>query len=373
MTFTFCIFILCVFKKLLSIVCVRTKFAILIYMDHIDTETLLKNTSRSLYLSVQALPGAMRPAFSIAYLLCRYADSIADTALLPAERRIYWISRFPSLIQEQNPQDAALLSREISGKTDNPYEKTLIQNLTLCLKDYNQITAGQQEMILEVVRAVCEGMRTDLAFFPTEQSASPKPFPDAAHLERYCRLMGGMPGLFWSKLIRSTTRITVPEQTFYEWGQQIGDALQIVNILRDLPQDLRIGRCYFPETDLAQARLTAPDLLKPENAPRFEPVKQKWIKWGTKRLQSGKEYFRRLPKTQFGQRAAVAWPMLWTADTLYKVSQTPDLLNPARRVKIPRRRIYLTLLATPLILLSNAAFSVWLDSKIRRLNQSFKQ
>ena len=54
----------------------RTKFAILIYMD---IETLLKNTSRSLYLSVQALPGNMRPAFGIAYLLCRYADTIADT------------------------------------------------------------------------------------------------------------------------------------------------------------------------------------------------------------------------------------------------------------------------------------------------------
>ena len=100
----------------------RTKFAILIYMD---IETLLKNTSRSLYLSVQALPGNMRPAFGIAYLLCRYADTIADTSILPAQRRLYWIERFPLLLKEQNRQEISLLASEICGGSENPYEKEL--------------------------------------------------------------------------------------------------------------------------------------------------------------------------------------------------------------------------------------------------------
>ena len=339
-----------------------------------NTETLLKNTSRSLYLSVQALPAKMRPAFSIAYLLCRYADTIADTSLLPANRRIFWVKKFPQMILEQNPQEIKQLAAEISGKSENPYEEELIKHLSPCLQAFNNIPARQKEPILEVVQAVCEGMRLDLDTFPSEEASAPIAFNTQQELETYCRLMGGMPGLFWSKLIYGTTNISLPEKEFYELGKQIGDALQIVNILRDLPKDLRIGRCYFPQEDLAEKNLQPTDLLSPETSSLFEPIKQKWIFWGIERLKNGKKYFKNLPKRQLGQRAAVAWPILWTADNLYKISCEPDLLNPQKRVKIPRKTIYYTICLTPFILLSNTLFDKWLDKKIRKtqLNPLFK-
>lgn len=339
------------------------KFAILIYMD---TQTLLKNTSRSLYLSVQALPSAMRPTFGIAYLLCRYADTIADTPILPSSRRLYWVERFPHLIQTQDPQEIAQLTSEISGGSENPYEEALIEHLPQCLACLNRIPPHLQELIMDVVYAICDGMQTDLSFFPHEKAPLPKAFDAPADLERYCRLMGGKPGLFWSRLICRTMPIAMPEEEFFELGQHIGDALQIVNILRDLPKDLRIGRCYFPSTDLQQAGLSAPDLLNPANSPRFEPVKRKWIAWGIANLKSAKAYFEQLPKTQPGLRAAVAWPILWTADTLFKVYQEPQLLNPKRRVKISRGVIYRTMAASPAFLLSNAVFAKWLDFKLRK-------
>lgn len=334
-----------------------------------DMETLLKHTSRSLYLSVQMLPRAMRPAFSIAYLLCRYADTVADTHLLPAERRLYWIERFPRLIQTQPPQEIAQLAQEISGGSENPYEEQLIKHLAPCLELFNRISAPQQTIIMEVVQAVCEGMRMDLSVFPTGENDSPVALHTPDELEHYCRLMGGMPGLFWSKLIYHTQHIRMPEEEFYKLGKHIGDALQIVNILRDLPKDLRLGRCYFPQTDLQAAGLNACDLLDKKNSARFEPIKTNWINWGLARLQSAKPYFRQLSRLHPGQRAAVAWPVLWTADTLYKVYQEPDLLNPAKRVKISRGVIYSTMLLTPFILLSDTAFCFWLGRKSSRFHR----
>ena len=333
-----------------------------------DIETLLKNTSRSLYLSVQALPGSMRPAFGIAYLLCRYAATIADTSILPAQRRLYWIERFPHLLQEQNLQEAAQLAGEICGGSENPYEKELIKNLPPCLHVLNQVPSEQLPIIMDVVQAVCDGMKIDLSTFPEEHSAQLRAFQTPADLQHYCRLMGGKPGLFWSRLICATSKIKMPETEFYELGQHIGDALQIVNILRDLPKDLRIGRCYFPQQNLTEAGLTAADLLDPANSTRFEPIKRKWILWGVNNLKSAVRYFAQLPKTHPGGRAAVAWPVLWTADTLLKVWQTPDLLNPQKRVKIPRSVIYSTMLLTPPILLSNSLFNKWLTAKLRKFN-----
>ena len=216
----------------------------------------------------------MRPAFGTAYLLCRYADTIADTPILPSSRRLYWIERFPHLLQEQTPSDTAQLTQEISAPSENPYETELIKHLPACLEALNTLDDTLRGIIMDVVYAVCEGMKTDLTFFPAEHSRELRAFDTPAELERYCRLMGGEPGLFWSRLIYHTAPIAMPEEAFYALGQQIGDALQIVNILRDLPKDLRIGRCYFPRMDLETAGLSAADLLAPENSARFEPVKR---------------------------------------------------------------------------------------------------
>jgi len=334
-----------------------------------NLETLLKNTSRSLYLSVQALPRAMRPAFSVAYLLCRYADTIADTPLLPAERRLYWIKKFPSIIESQPGEEITQLTREIEGGSDNPYEKILIENLRPCLTAFNQISDEQKPFILEVARAVCDGMQIDLQTFPQEKNAPATAFQTEKELENYCRLMGGKPGKFWSQLIFQTTQIPADKETFFTLGEHIGDALQIVNILRDLPKDLQIGRCYFPQEDLQKYGLTPADLSDVKNSARFEPVKQKWLAWGLTRLQDGIPYFRWLPKTQPGQRAAVAWPVLWAADTLQKIDQTPNLLDVKQRVKIPRSTIYRTILCTPPLWLSNRFFEKWFTHKLKKFSK----
>jgi len=328
-----------------------------------DLNELLKHTSRSLYLSARLLPADVRKAFGIAYLLCRYADTIADTSLIAAEKRLHYISLFPTCVAKQDIQLLNDITQEISGTTTNIYEAELLHNLPACLAVFAQLPNTQKEIILQVVEAVCQGMAIDLKTFPDEKSGQVRAFDTEADLENYCHLMGGAPGVFWSQLIAQSVRLPLEENTFLQLGKDIGDALQIVNILRDLPRDLRIGRCYFPQTDLQMHHLTAQDLLLPENSARFAPIKQKWIAWGRNKLMSAHRYFAALPKTQFTHRSAVAWPVLWAADTLNKLEQEPNLLDPEVRVKISRNRIYATMAATLPILISNQLFSKWLKSK----------
>ena len=40
---------------------------------------LLRDVSRSFYLTLRVLPNAVRPQISVAYLLARASDTIADT------------------------------------------------------------------------------------------------------------------------------------------------------------------------------------------------------------------------------------------------------------------------------------------------------
>src|SRR4029434_8384968 len=50
--------------------------------------TLLKDVSRSFYLTLRVLPRPIRPQIGLAYLLARSSDTIAEPAMLPVERRL---------------------------------------------------------------------------------------------------------------------------------------------------------------------------------------------------------------------------------------------------------------------------------------------
>ncbi|MBP5430070.1 MAG: squalene/phytoene synthase family protein [Elusimicrobiaceae bacterium] len=333
-----------------------------------DLNTLLKNTSRSLYLSAKILPDSIRPAFGLAYLLCRYADTIADTPLLEPSKRLYWVEQFPQIVRTQDAARSAELTRDLSGRSStNPYEAALIAHLPDCLAALKKIPTEQQAFIFEVVENVCTGMKKDLTAFAQPAPGTVKALATPEELKTYCRLMGGKPGLFWSQLIVQTLAVQTDKEAFFTWGQQIGDALQIVNVLRDLPQDLQNSRCYFPQSDLQAAGLQVQDLFNVQNSARFEPIKNKWLAWGKQNLKQAPAYYRALPKTALRVRASVAWPMLWTADTFIRLAQTQDVLNVHKRVKIPRRIIYGTMLVTPLLLLSNTLFEKWLNRKLKSL------
>ena len=58
-------------------------------------------------------------------------------------------------------------------------------------------------------------------------------------------------------------------------GVRFGKALQMTNILRDIPEDLRFGRCYIPRPRLDAVGLTPEDLRNPGSMESFQPVFQR--------------------------------------------------------------------------------------------------
>jgi farnesyl-diphosphate farnesyltransferase len=89
-------------------------------------------------------------------------------------------------------------------------------------------------------------------------------------------------------------------------GVRFGKGLQMVNILRDLPQDLRKGRCYVPSQSLKAAGLAPGDLLDAGNEARFRPVFDKLIAVAEGHLAAGWGYIKSLPKGQVRQRLGLA-------------------------------------------------------------------
>ena len=100
------------------------------------------------------------------------------------------------------------------------------------------------------------------------------------------------------------------ETQFLADGIRFGQGLQLVNILRDLPADLKNGRCYLPLEQLTPASLTPGNLLQPEHEASFLTVFGAQLELAEAHLAAGWRYTNTLPFGQFRVRLACAWPIL---------------------------------------------------------------
>lgn len=320
--------------------------------------SLLKPVSRSLYLSLRALPEPVREGMAVGYLLCRAADTIADTRLFSPEQRLRLLAAFRALCDA--PADAATLGaiqRAARPGASGP-ERALIESLPECWAAYAALSGAERALVRDVVHGVCEGMRLDLETFPSENSGAVGAFKDARQLEAYCRFIGGKPGEFWTRLcllkLPALSRADGP--ALIARGVRLGEGLQITNILRDVAADARLGRCYLPAPELAAAGLKPKDLLSPGSLDRLKPVLRPWIGWGLERLESGADYVRGLPAWHLRLRAGAAWPLLLAVRTLGRINRSRSLLDPKERERVSRSEVYGMLLATPFTLGWNGAF-----------------
>ncbi|NBR84381.1 MAG: hypothetical protein EBT61_02580 [Verrucomicrobia bacterium] len=121
-------------------------------------------------------------------------------------------------------------------------------------------------------------------------------------------------------------------------GVRFGQGLQLVNILRDLPRDLRQGRCYLPQDRLRAVGLEAADLLDKANEPEFRALYHSYLDKAAAHLAAGWEYTNTLPSRFVRVRLACAWPVLIGIQTVEKL-RTANILDPQLRVKVSRAEV----------------------------------
>src|SRR4051812_25989558 len=109
------------------------------------TDSLLRDVSRSFYKSLRVLPGAVRPQIGLAYLLARMTDTIADTAIVSAEKRLDALEKFRQrILQTSNePLDIGNLA-EHQG---SPAERLLLERCEESLGELRRTTPFDRKLI----------------------------------------------------------------------------------------------------------------------------------------------------------------------------------------------------------------------------------
>lgn len=313
-----------------------------------DLNLLLKKVSRTLYLSVSILPEYVKSMLGIGYLICRAMDTVVDSSNLEAREKRELLNMFKNL----NLKGDLLFEKlkKISEGINNKNEKELLEKYFLVYNFIDKLSEKEKRLLDMLLKGVASGMEMDINFFETGKLNA---FKTEKDLLTYCQRVGGVPGIYWYEVYNLYSGDKFRDYGAIRYAYDIGMALQLTNILKDLSADLKQNRCYIPYEDLRQANLLPELLLKPENIDRFSPVLNKWIIQTIDRLDSSEKFLSIISKSSFGMRAAVIWPVYWAMDTLYEIVRN----NPLKyRNKISKKKIYSTIIKTPSLLVSNSVF-----------------
>lgn len=300
---------------------------------------LLKQVSRSFYLSLRWLPGAVRPQLALAYLLARATDTIADTELIPWERRIESLDALRARILGERPAPVDL--GELAGHQASPAERELLERSETLVKSLEHYPPSDQALIRQVLDIITGGQRLDLQRFASPAPAGTvRALASRQELEDYTYRVAGCVGDFWTRLccahLQPAPALAVDELAAL--GVSFGKGLQLVNILRDLPRDLRQGRCYLPADELRGVNLLPADLLDPRCEPRLRPVYDAWWHQARQWLDDGWRYTLALPGAWHRVRMACALPILLGIKTLAKL-RGHAILDPDLRTKVTRSEL----------------------------------
>ena len=170
-----------------------------------------------------------------------------------------------------------------------------------------------------------------------------------AELDDYTYRVAGCVGGFWRKICRAHLfpNAKMDDELLMANGIRFGKGLQLVNILRDLPVDLRKGRCYLPSIELEEARLMPEVLLSPANESKFYPFFNRYLDLAESHLNAGWDYTNSLPFGQVRARLACAWPILIGIKTITRL-RASNILELQQGIKISRGEVYWILLLSVL-------------------------
>jgi farnesyl-diphosphate farnesyltransferase len=308
---------------------------------------LLKATSRSFYLTLRVLPARVRPQIGLAYLLARTTDTIADTEIVPLTQRLDALQKLCERILGKST--APLNFGELAKQQASPAERRLLEKVEDGLALLKTFSPADLQRVRGVLDVITSGQKLDLQRFADASAENIIMLETNDELDDYTYRVAGCVGEFWTQLCRAHLfpRAELEDAQLLGDSIRFGKGLQLINILRDLPADLRKGRCYLPSMELGKAGLMPTVLLSPANESRFRPLYHYYLDVAASHLQAGWNYTNALPFGQMRVRLACAWPILIGVKTIERL-RAANVLELRQGVRISRGEVYGILLRSVL-------------------------
>tara|TARA_Y100000780_G_scaffold203201_1_gene196826 strand:+ start:17307 stop:18179 length:873 start_codon:yes stop_codon:yes gene_type:complete len=187
--------------------------AIDVEIGYQESRDITRREAKNFYYAFLTLPQERRRAIYVAYAFCRYCDDAVDTA--------------ESVDQKMATLESlhASLNDAYTGRTSDP--------LFLALAD----VADRHDIPEEYFKQVIHGVESDLTKVR---------YQDFEELRSYCYQVASVVGLICLQIFG------YKDDSAREHAIDLGLAMQLTNIARDIQEDLGLGRIYLPQDEIAR-------------------------------------------------------------------------------------------------------------------------
>lgn len=174
-----------------------------------------------------------RRAITALYAFCREVDDVVDEcrdASVARAKLAWWRSEIEAVF---------------AGNPEHPVGKAL------------QGVVSGFNLPIELFREIIDGMEMDL-----DQSR----YPDFKSLQLYCYRVAGVVGLLSVEIFGFEDRKTL------DYAHELGIALQLTNIIRDVGEDARRNRIYLPMDEMDRYGVMPSDIMNSRDSDRFREL-----------------------------------------------------------------------------------------------------
>lgn len=211
-----------------------------------DLDDLLVKTSRTFALSIPLLPEPCRREVTIAYLLFRIADTFEDAAAWPKPARLRALAEFAELLRKPDVARARALTAEWtrSRPIDHDGYMELLAETPAVLDALAQCEARARAIVTRHALRTTEGMATVVE--RTDERGNLQ-LRDVQDLRDYCYIVAGIVGELLTELfLLHGPQLHGVRRVLEDNAVAFGEALQLVNILKDADDDAEDGRVFLP-------------------------------------------------------------------------------------------------------------------------------
>ena len=199
-----------------------------------DAAHITRESKSNLALAFISLGRERRCDMTVFYAFCRVVDDIADATDPPGEEKQRQLSAWRGWLRQASPEEPPLAS-DI---------RALLLKYKIAPEMLDEIIAGMEMDLYQARYATFEELRV------------------------YCYRVASAVGLV------SIEIFGYRNPACREYAVQLGLALQVTNIIRDVEKDLQSGRIYLPQEDLARFAYSERDLQERRYDERFVRLMQ---------------------------------------------------------------------------------------------------
>ncbi|HEX3852729.1 MAG TPA: squalene/phytoene synthase family protein [Polyangiaceae bacterium] len=231
-----------------------------------NVRDLLVRTSRTFALAIPLLPEPTRTGLGVAYLLFRVADTLEDAAQLSRNERVEALEELVLILRSGDKRRAKAASARwsVNRVTDHAGYRDLLTALPDLFDELSTWPSARARIICLHAARTAEGMAQALR---EADAAGHFRLASLSALRMYCYVVAGIVGeLVTDLFVFDAPKLEQARSILAVHDRAFGEALQLVNILKDERADADDGRVYLPpgvsrqslielaRADLVQAR-----------------------------------------------------------------------------------------------------------------------